>query len=165
MIYLIIAGIAIASFAGYTVYERDQAATAAVAKLQAQEAAADKQLTDAAAAAKIEAANHITDMEAAYESGEEQAKTVVRTVVAKGANDVASYPVFSNPVCVLPDDSLHNLIAARAGVLPPADTRQPVATVPAAGAAGGRQAGNPVPANAGGQRPVAGVHPKPRPTN
>ncbi len=165
MIYLIAIGIAIAAFAGYTVYIDEHAASAAVAKLQAQQAAADKQLTDAAAAAKTEAANHITDMEAAYESGEEQAKTVVRTVIAKGASDVSTYPVFSNPACVLPDDSLHNLVAARAGVLAAADPGRPAPTVPAAGAAGGRQIGNPVPANAGGQRPVAGVHPKPRPVN
>jgi hypothetical protein len=67
-------------------------------------------------ALKAESANHITDMVAAEDFGRSQTETRIIYRQAKGASDVSKYPVFQNPACVLPTDSLRNLNAARAGI-------------------------------------------------
>lgn len=83
---------------------------------------ADQMLEAAADVAEEKAQQHITDMEAAYEVGQQEAAAAQRTYVTKGASDVTKYPVFNNTACVLPDDSLHNLNGARAGVRAATDT-------------------------------------------
>lgn len=79
-----------------------------------------------------EADNHIADMEAAYEAGHEKARVKLVEIEAKGAKDVTTYPVFSNPQCVLPDDVLHNLNDARATVRSAADPGTADGKVPSA---------------------------------
>lgn len=74
------------------------------------------ELRDTADALKAETANHIVDMVAAEDFGRSQTETRIIYRQAKGASDVSKYPVFQNPVCVLPTDSLRNLNAARAGI-------------------------------------------------
>ena len=117
---------------------------------------ADKMLEHAADEAKAEAANHITDMEAAYEAGKEEAAGQQRIYVTKGASDVAKYPVFNNPVCVLPDDSLHNINAARSGVRAAADPapKASVEVVRAVPPAIRWPFRNDVPANDSGRQPA-----------
>jgi hypothetical protein len=149
-----------------------------LAECQAQVKAADDQLRAEAAKREQEAANHITDMQAAYEVGESQAKTKVVTVVSKGAKDVATYPVFSNPACVLPDDSLRTLNASRssmrnvsstdvglhndsstgASVQPAANPSSSNGAVRGAGVVDGGAAKGSVSSNATGRRPLGKMH-------
>jgi predicted Ser/Thr protein kinase len=77
--------------------------------------AADRKLQAKADELEQETKNHIDDMVVAFDAGESQIKTRVVTIRAKGTSDVQKFPVFSNPVCVLPADSLRSLNAARAG--------------------------------------------------
>lgn len=135
---------------------------AGAADIQHQLDVAQKELADKAQQAKDEAANHITDMEAAYETGEQEAKVITKIVTARGASDVQRYPVFANPVCVLPDASLQLLNDARSGVRPAADSVEPPVVVPEPAAATGRETGDALPANADRRGPVSGVPAAPR---
>jgi len=128
-----------------------------LARHEQAQAAAQAKIDDAARAATQEAENKIIDMEAAYLAGEANAKTITRTIYVKGQQNVAAYPVFRNADCVLPPVLLSDLNRARAGVRAPADTGEPAASVPAAGAVEGRPAGNAVPASPGGHGAVGGV--------
>lgn len=146
--------------------------------------AAEDKAAAAQKARDLEAANHVDDMVTAYETGESDAKASASIYSQQARTDVAKYPVFSNPACVLPDDSLRNLQSARAGLHATADPGQPPAAVPGAPAAFGWDVRDPVPAKpsgsgtvvgvpstagkvgGGGQVPANGVqpvHPKPRP--
>lgn len=133
----------------------DQRIAAYEAKLKA----ADDKVVAAQKARETEAANHIDDMVTAYETGEQDAKASQTAYVQQAKTDVAKYPVFANPACVLPDASLHVLNAARAGLQSTADTGGTPATVPGAPAAFGWEAGNPVPAKPGGPGAVVPVPP------
>lgn len=106
------------------------------------------QLVSELAQAKAEAATKIDDMMAAFEAGKEQGKTKFITIKEKGKSDVATYPVFSNPVCVLPDDSLRNLQSARRGMRSAADPGPAVAPVPATNGPSVGAPSRPVPSNA-----------------
>jgi hypothetical protein len=152
--YLILLAAALAAFGGWTMYERNDAVNDYKTKLEI----ADKKLKDAADKLKLEATNHITDMEAAYEAGEAEAKVITKTIYARGVTDVATYPVYSNPVCVLPDNSLRLLNAARAGVLSAADTVALDAILPGINAAAGRKDGDAVSATVGGRGKVPDVY-------
>jgi Sec-independent protein translocase protein TatA len=107
MIYLGIVAVLVAILVGTGVKLYAAGESAGRAALQAKLDAADKQLADKADALEQEAANHITDMEAAWDASEAVAKAHVVVVRAKGASDVRSYPVFANPACVLPVDVVH----------------------------------------------------------
>lgn len=157
--YLIMLVAALAAFGGWTLYERNDAVNDYKAKLEA----ADAKLKKQADALKVEAANHIVDMEAAYESGEENAKVVTRTIYTRGESDVAKYPVFSNPVCVLPDDSLRLLNNARAGVLTAADSAALDAVLPGITTAAERKDGDAIPGVVTGRIEVP-ILPAPTPT-
>jgi hypothetical protein len=108
---------------------------------------------------KTEAATKITDMQASYEAGEANAKTITKTVYVKGQAYVASTPVFSNPACVVPADGLQFLNSARAGVQLAAVAGSADAAVPGTGAATGRPASDAVPANDTGRSAVPNVQP------
>jgi len=154
------------AFGAYTLYERNQAANAAVASLQAAQAKADAQLAAKDALAVKAAEQDITNMQASFDAGKAQAQVVTRKVYVRGQADVANYPVFSNPVCVLPDASLQLLNSARANLRTPADTVVPDGAMPNAAAAAGRQAGNPVRAVPGGRNgAVVGLRPPARSTD
>lgn len=184
MIYAIIAVVLLAAFGGYTAYEQHLAAANATAKLVAAQAQADALLA-AKNKAAVDAANEeITNMQAAYDAGATKAKVVTQKVYLKGQADVAKYPVFADPNCVLPDVSLQLLNSARAHLRTPTDTVVPVDAVPEPGPAAGRKTGDAVPAipsgrdgtvvgvraparptDSGGQVPGSGLpsHPKPKP--
>lgn len=132
---------------------------ARVQKAEKAQADAQAKLDAAQAKADQEAKNKVIDMAAAYEAGEANAKTINNTYVQRGASDVAKYPVFRNPDCVLPDDSLHQLNSARAGLQPTADPGQPPAAVPGAPAAFGWEVRDPVPTKPSGSGAVVGVPP------
>ena len=151
---LIVLG-AVGTGAGYFKGERD-----GVASYQVKVAAAEKALADQQAKMKQEEQNHIDDMQTAFEAGEAKAKTITKTIYVKGQADVAKYPVFANPVCTLPDDSLRTLAAARARVALGFDSPGTADAVPAAAPAQGRQDGNALPAYAGGRGPGVAVHPQ-----
>ena len=137
----------------------------AIAREKIEQAAAQAKLDERVQKAEAVAATHIDDMIAAYDAGEANAKTITKTIYVKGQNYVATTPVFSNPVCVVPDDGMQFLNGARAGVRAAADPGVLAPALPAAGAAAGRTDGNAVPANAAGHGPVGSVPPKPRPAN
>lgn len=123
MATLIMLGIAavflIGGYMKVTADARDEGRAACQAELRA----ADDKLKAAADALTQETANHIADMVTVAEVTEAQAKTRVVYVQSKGAGDVKRFPIFANQICVLPDESLRNLNAARAGLRrdPPAD--------------------------------------------
>ena len=166
MIYVIAILVVLASFAGYTAYERNQAASGAVAQLQAAQAKADAELAAKDALAVKAAQDDIDAQQAAFDAGKAQAQVVTRKIYVRGQADVTNYPVFSNPVCVLPDASLQLLNSARANLRTPADTIVPDGAMPNAVAPAGRQAGNPVPAISGGRNgAVVGLRPPARPTD
>lgn len=158
MIYAIVVAILAVAFGGWTWYQRNDAVEEYEAKL----AQAELDLMQAVAEKQREADNHITDMQAAYEVGEAEAKVITRTITVRGASDVVKYPVFSNPECVLPAPSLLVLNGARAGLLPAADPGEPDSAVPGPAAAEGRQAGDALPADAGGRGAVSDVPAAPR---
>jgi hypothetical protein len=152
---------------------KSEARAEGVAQCQAQLAEANRQLKVTADALNGEAANHITDMVAAEDFGRSQSETRIIYRQAKGASDVSKYPVFQNPACTLPADSLRNLNAARASIrrdVPddpavgvrddgtgrgasatagaPANSGQVPAAVPGTGAPAGGNVRSPLPKNA-----------------
>jgi Sec-independent protein translocase protein TatA len=129
MIYLGIVAVLVAILAGTGVKLYAAGESAGRAALQAKLDAADKQLADKADALQQEAANHITDMEAAWDASEAVAKAHVVVVRAKGASDVRSYPVFANPACVLPVDVVQSINGARASFRNAADPGESVGAV------------------------------------
>lgn len=159
--YLVALILLLGAFGGYTWYQRNDAVTDYEARL----AAKDQALKEFAEKIETEAANHITDMEAAYEAGEAQARVITKVITARGAADVAKYPVFANPACVLPDDSLLVLNSARTGLLPAADTSPPPTVVPGPAEAGERETRDPVSTNAGGRTEVSNLPAPTRPTS
>jgi hypothetical protein len=130
--------------AGYDNGKADEAAEWAKAKAK---------LEQELAAAKAEAATKIDDMTAAYEAGVKKGKAFNQSVQAKGVQHVAAFPVFNDPDCVLPADSLSNLKNARLGVRSSADPGTVDAIVPPAGTGSPRigAPSRPVPANASGR--------------
>lgn len=165
MIYAIIAVVLLAAFGGYTAYEQHLAAANATAKLVAAQAKADAELA-ARNQDAIDAANsEIANMQAAYDAGAAKAKVVTQKVYLKGQADVAKYPVFANPDCVLPDVSLQLLNGARAHLRTPADTVIPADAVPDAGPAAGRSTGNAVSAEPSGSGAVGGMRAPARSTD
>jgi hypothetical protein len=128
-----------------------------IARHEQAQAAAQMEIDEAARQARVEAANKIIDMEAAYIAGESNAKTIVQKVYVKGQSYVSSQPVFQNPACVVPADGMLAVNRARAGMRAPADPGEPAPSVPAAGADQGRAAGNAVPASPSGHGAVGGV--------
>ena len=129
------------------------------ARLERAQAAAQAQIDALAAKAQTEAANKITDMTAAYEAGEANAKTVTRTIYVKGQQVVAATPAFANPACVVGADGLQLLNGARAGVQLAANTAAIDGSVPATGAAAGRQDGDVVSGAVTGRGGVPNVQP------
>lgn len=128
-------------------------------------AEAQDKIDEQAKQLSTEASNKIVDMAAAFEAGKEQGRVVLQATTQRGAADVAKYPVFQNPACVLPDESLALLNAARAslrsGILPtlPAAPAPATPTVPSA-------ALPPAPTKAPAAQPPPSRelnHPKPRP--
>jgi hypothetical protein len=126
-ILALLAAVALAG-AGLKLYGMGE--TAGFDKCHAAVAEADAKLAAKSDELKQEAQNHIEDMGTAYDAGEKakSARVIYRT--AKGAADVRANPVFANPTCVLPAESLRNLNAARASFR----TEQPDATEPASNA-------------------------------
>jgi hypothetical protein len=176
---IIIALIAIVGFAGYTMKIQAAAHRAGIEECQAKVTAANAELTRQAGELKQEAENHITDMVAAYDAGESQAKTRTVYLQSKGRADVDQHPdVYNNRACTLPASSLRIVNASRAGLRrdPAADgLRDDADSGPGAGA---RPAANPaapdggvrgagtaqeghargdVLGNAGGRRPLGKV--------
>jgi hypothetical protein len=162
--WVLVALLAFGAWTGGVWYKAsDQAVTSYKAKLEEQQ----KKIDEQAAKIKEESANHIVDMQAAFEAGQAKAKVITRTVLAKGADDVSKYPVFSNPDCVLPNSSLQLVNGARAGMRTPANTASLATTLPYTGPVTGRVNGNDVPADAAGRTSggsVVGVPATPRPT-
>lgn len=177
MVYLILIIAAIGMLGGGLWSVHSNGIKEGKAECQAELKAADDKLRAEAAAREQEAANHITDMQAAFEVGESQAKTKIVTVLAKGAKDVATYPVFSNPACVLPPDSLRTLNATRGGMRtgtvddsvlngaskgtnlqPATNTPSSDAAVRGTGSANGGADKGSVSPDATGRRPLGKVH-------
>jgi hypothetical protein len=114
---IIIALIAIVGFAGYTMKIQAAAHRAGIEECQAKVTAANAELTRQAGELKQEAENHITDMVAAYDAGESQAKTRTVYLQSKGRADVDQHPdVLRNASCTLPASSLRIVNASRAGL-------------------------------------------------
>jgi hypothetical protein len=157
MIYLGIVAVLVAILAGTGVKLYAAGETAGRNQLQAKLDAADKQLADKAQALQQEAANHITDMEAAWDASEAVAKAHVVTVRAKGASDVRSYPVFANPACVLPVDSVQSLNRARASFRNAADPGESVGAVRDTAAPPNGNASGALPTDVGRRKPLGKV--------
>lgn len=85
-------------------------------------------------ALKANAENHIIDMQASYDAGRRNAEKRTGDALTKGAKNVTTYPVFSNPQCVLPPDVLLDLNGARASVRSATDPGVAAPSVPGAGA-------------------------------
>lgn len=79
-------------------------------------AKAQEKLIAEEAKRKAEAETKIQDMVSAFDAGEKKGAARQSQFVSKGTNHVATEPVFSNKLCVLPTDSLRNLNAARSSV-------------------------------------------------
>lgn len=128
-------------------------------------AKAEESLRIQAQKAEQDAANHITDMTAAYDAGEANAKTITRTIYIKGQAAVAKDVGLTNPVCVMSPDSLYVLNSARASLRTSSDPAGVPVPVPVANAGlpTGRPVLNPVSANDSGHGTVGGVPPPPRP--
>jgi Sec-independent protein translocase protein TatA len=157
MIYLGIVAVLVAILVGTGVKFYAAGESAGRAALQTKLDAADKQLADKAQALQQEAANHITDMEAAWDASEAVAKAHVVVVRAKGASDVRNYPVFANPACVLPADSLHAINGARASFRNAADPGESVGAVRDTAAAPNGNASGAVPTDVGRRKPLGKV--------
>jgi len=153
--YLIIALIALGAFSTYTLYERHDAVNDYKTRLEQADAVMKRQADEL----RAETEKHIVDMEAAYEVGQQEAQRKIQVITKRGESDVAKYPVFNNPACELPNDSLHNLNAARAGLLPATDPAPPAPVLPGAVTAPERKAGNPVSTNVSGRGIVVDVPP------
>jgi hypothetical protein len=119
--------------------------------------AADQKLQAKANELEQETKNHIDDMVVAFDVGESQVKTRVVTIRAKGTSDVQKFPVFSNPVCVLPADSLRSLNSARAGFRTAPDPGVSDAAVRDAAPAAKGNDGGALPATAGRRGPLGKV--------
>lgn len=130
----------------------------AIAVAEAKIAAADEK-------AKTEAANKIIDMQASFDAGETNAKTVTKTVYVKGQAYVANTPVFNLAQCVVPADGMFIANSARANLRVTSFAGSSDAAVPVTGADPGRPAINPLLANPAGYGAVGGVHPAPRPVD
>ena len=179
MIYVIVILLLLGAAAGFIGYGKGQ--EAGRAEVQAEVTAANQRAQDAADKLKAEAANHITDMEAAFESGEGQAKTRYVYIEKKGAQDVANNPNLSSLACTLPPDAVANLNAARGAIRGdpggmrvdagggPSATARPAAdpggaapAVRGADASDGRVNSGPVPTDDRGRvRPMGKVRPAP----
>lgn len=110
-------------FGGYSKHLLDTGEANGAAKCAASVAAKQGELTELGKKFTDEQANHVADMETVAEKVEQETKDALSKTKAKGSSDVAKYPVFQNPACVLPADSLANVNAARAsfhgGVIAP----------------------------------------------
>jgi hypothetical protein len=122
---LVLVVIAVVAFGAYSALVWTKGGENAVASYKEKLEQADKQLQEAARDAITEAQNKITDMTAAYEAGEANAKTVEKKIYLRATSDLTKFPVFANPACVLPPQSLALLTAAlkgaRSGVVIPAE--------------------------------------------
>lgn len=87
---------------GFAAHERDVAVEAERAKVAAAQAEAER-VTQGAIE---QAANKVTDMEAAFEAGEAKGKTLGAQVKAKGAGYVAANAAFRNVQCDIGPDLL-----------------------------------------------------------
>ena len=166
MAILALAGVLL--FAGWTGAVWHYASSHAEAAYKEKQEQAQAKIDEQAAVTVREANNKIADMQAAFDAGKEQARVVTKTITVRGQSDVAKYPVFSNPVCVLPADSLQFLNRARANMRTAADPGIADAALPVAGPAPGRADIDPVPASPAGREPsgaVGTVHPGSRPTD
>lgn len=111
LIMLIIAAVIIVGITSKAYYAGDQHGKAVCESEHEEADARNKKIADDL---EKEAANHITDMDAAFEVGVAKGKVDQAKFEAKGASDVQRYAVFSNPVCTLPAEPLADLNAARA---------------------------------------------------
>lgn len=159
MIYIVAILLALVVVGGgvatYTAHERN----AAIAEYKQKVDEKEQELQAQAEKAKQEEANKISDMQSAYEAGQEKAKTVYVQVRQRGASDVANYPVFSNRACDWPDDSVRLVRSAFASLRAPSDTGIAPARVPAAATAPIGTAGGGVPMGSGSAGTVEPVHP------
>lgn len=156
MPYIILIAVLLVAGALYKSY--NIGVTNGQASLKAQLEAADQKLAQAASEARQEAENKIIDMSAAYEVGESRAKVIYLKQNEKGASDVKNFAVFSNPICVLPSDSLRNLNSARASVRTASDSGEAPGAVPGPGTPAVGNDGGAVPANAPRPRPMGKVY-------
>lgn len=156
----------VVAFALWTAGVDLRARDGAVAEYKAKVAAAEAKAELAAKAQEAEAANHVADMESAYAAGEEKGRASAGKFQTRAAADVGRFPVFSNPACILPDDALALLNAARRAFRDPNAEPPPAAEVGngprelelnPAKSGGGKPAQDPAPAISGG------AHPKPKP--
>jgi hypothetical protein len=168
VIQLIMIVVAMAAIGGgvwaFAAHERDVAVAAEQAKVAAAQAEADR-VTQGAIE---QAANKVTDMEAAFEAGEAKGKTLGAQVKAKGAGYVAVNAAFRNVQCDIGPDLLRLVNDSTRAMRTAALADDGTATVPAAGATGGQQNANGNGSTAG--RPqsrgaVGDVHPAPRPVD
>lgn len=101
----------------------------AVASYKEKLDAAQKQIDDNAKAQVEAAANHIIDMQAAYDVGEDKGKADATKVAARVKTMIAKSPALQNPECTLDEDSFATLRAAlqgtRKGVDLPPDAPRP----------------------------------------
>lgn len=162
MIQLIVAGVAIlaivSGIGAYTLHVKNSA----IESYQAQIVKAEDDLRIAEQKRQQEAENKITDMEAAYQAGESNAKTVVKTVYVRGQQNVAKDTALSNPACVMSDDSLHYLVGALTGMRTASAPSGTAATVPGSGTANGGIIRGAVSANPQEHGTVGPVHEAPR---
>lgn len=133
----------------------------AVAARDLKIAKAEEDLRIAAQKQEQEAANKITDMTAAYDAGEANAKTFTRTIYVKAQAAVAQDTGLSNPVCVMSPDSLYVLNSARASLRTTSDPAGVPPVMPPAnsGVPSGRPVLNPVSTGSSGHGSVGGVPP------
>ena len=159
--YLAIA--ALLAFGAWTGAVWNYASKESIASYQQKQAAAQDKIDAQAKEIVAQAQAEITNTQAAFEAGQAKGKVVYLNNVAKGQSYVASTPVFSNPVCVVPDDGMLQLNGARSGVYAATAPGVSPPPVPGAGTDPGRKVVQPVPPTLAGQRPLAAVHPKPVP--
>ena len=105
---------AVASFGGWTIYQRHEAALAAVASYQKQVDAAEAKLEQQAKEAEDAAIQKQSEIVAAFDKGKTEGQAQAKIVYVKGAQYVAADKGLSNPVCVMGADSLQFLNSARA---------------------------------------------------
>jgi hypothetical protein len=138
MIYAFLAALVFGAVAGF--YGGYNWESGRWAKAEEAQHKAEAQVEAAAKDAEKAAANAITDMEAAYQVGEEKGRSDAQKVGGRVRAQIATAPVFQNPACTLPQESFALLTATlkgvRAGVVmptegSPAATAPPVAAPPA----------------------------------
>jgi hypothetical protein len=167
-IKLIMIALVVLSLAGAGGYIVHRISSNAVAAYQQKVDEADAKLAEQDKKLQDEAANHITDMSAAYQAGAENAKGVSAKIFARGKQYAQANPAFSNVACDAGTDFVQLINYSSANLRAAAAAGFSDATMPAAGTVSGRPTGNAGQPDAKGPQPigpVGTVHPPERPAN